>query len=95
MFIRMRTFRRRLDMSLLCPEGDYLVARSTLSWTQNSALRRDIRPHIAAGKSPSSRYGLRTKVMAETRKLAAMLAADVVGYSRLTGADDFSANFRA
>ena len=37
---------------------------------------------------PSSRYGLQRKVMAETRKLAAILAADVVGYSRLTGADE-------
>jgi class 3 adenylate cyclase len=51
-------------------------------------LKRDILCHIAAGKSPSSRYGLQRKVMAETRKLAAILAADVVGYSRLTGADE-------
>src|SRR6202789_3997218 len=28
------------------------------------------------------------RAMAETRKLAAILAADVVGYSRLTGADE-------
>src|SRR5262245_2296078 len=44
--------------------------------------------YISAGKSPLSRYGMRRKVMAETRKLAAILAADVVGYSRLTGADE-------
>ena len=45
-------------------------------------------PHISAGKGPSSRFELQRKVMAETRKLAAILAADVVGYSRLTGADE-------
>src|SRR5262245_13367580 len=48
--------------------------------------------HAAAGLTRYSRwcyFGLwRTEVMPETRKLAAILAADVVGYSRLTGADE-------
>ena len=34
------------------------------------------------------RYGLWRKVMTETRKLVAILAADVVGYSRLAAADE-------
>ena len=69
-------------------EATPLVGGSTISWIAGPALRHDILPHISAGKSPSSRYELRRKVMAETRKLAAILAADVVGYSRLTGADE-------
>jgi class 3 adenylate cyclase len=42
------------------------------------------------GPEPRTRaYGLfRQDFMTETRKLAAILAADVVGYSRLTGADE-------
>ena len=48
--------------------------------------------HAAAGLTQSSRwcyFGLwRMDVMPETRKLAAILAADVVGYSRLAGADE-------
>jgi class 3 adenylate cyclase len=56
---------------------------------QNSALRRDILRRIfLAGKTASSGYALWWEVMAECRKLAAILAADVVGYSRLTGADE-------
>src|SRR5271157_3666707 len=56
--------------------------------SQNSVLRRDILPHNSAGKNSPLRYGLWRKVMAETRKLAAILAADVVGYSRLAGSDE-------
>jgi adenylate cyclase len=41
-----------------------------------------------AGKYSPLRYGLWRKAMAETRKLAAILAADVAGYSRLAGADE-------
>jgi adenylate cyclase len=33
-------------------------------------------------------HGARGRTMAETRKIAAILVADVVGYSRLTGADE-------
>jgi adenylate cyclase len=55
---------------------------------QNSELRRDILPHISAGQNSPLRYGLRRNVMAESRKLAAILAADVVGFSRLAGADE-------
>jgi len=54
---------------------------------QNSVSRRDILAHVSAANSPL-RYGLWRKVMAETRKLAAILAADIAGYSRLTGADE-------
>jgi hypothetical protein len=45
---------------------------AAMLWVRNSPLR----------------YGLWRKVMTETRKLAAILAADVVGYSRLAGADE-------
>ncbi len=39
--------------------------------------------------SPDPSLGLwRKRVVTETRKLAAILAADVAGYSRLTGADE-------
>ena len=41
-------------------------------------------PRILAGRNSP----LWRNVMAETRKLAAILAADVVGYSRLAGADE-------
>jgi len=52
-------------------------------------LERDILLYISAGKNSPSRYGLwRKDFMAETRKLAAILAADVVGYSRLASTDE-------
>ena len=44
--------------------------------------------HASAGKNSLSRFGVWRKVMTETRKLAAILAADVVGYSRLAGTDE-------
>ena len=34
------------------------------------------------------RYGLSQNIMVETRKLAAILVSDVVGYSRLAGTDE-------
>ncbi len=48
---------------------------------QNSVLRRDILTPRFGGENSPLRCGLWRKVMAETRKLAAILAADVVGYS--------------
>ena len=45
-------------------------------------------PTFRRAKNSPLRYGLWRIDMAETRKLAAILAADVVGYSRLTGADE-------
>jgi len=45
-------------------------------------------PTRFGGQNSPLRHGLWQKVMAETRKLAAILAADVVGYSRLAGADE-------
>jgi class 3 adenylate cyclase len=51
-------------------------------------LRRDILPHVSAGGNSPLRYGIVAERMAETRKLAAILAADVVGYSRLAGSDE-------
>jgi len=47
-----------------------------------------ILPDFSAGKNSPLRYVLWRKVKAETRKLAAILAADVVGYSRLAGTNE-------
>jgi class 3 adenylate cyclase len=43
--------------------------------------------NVIRAMSPTLLYGKGT-AMAETRKLAAILAADVVGYSRLAGSDE-------
>jgi hypothetical protein len=65
------------------PEGD-IPSRSE---TGELGIECDILPSFRRAKAPH-RYGLQRNLMAETRKLAAILAADVVGYSRLAGADE-------
>jgi len=44
-------------------------------------------PHLGGAKLARF-YGLWRKIMSETRKLVAILAADIAGYSRLVGADE-------
>jgi adenylate cyclase len=53
---------------------------------RNSVLRRDILP--TSRRAKTRRSWIAVNVMTESRKLAAILAADVVGFSRLAGADE-------
>ena len=55
---------------------------------RRTRLKRDILPVILVGKKLAIAHGLWRKVMTESRKLAAILAADVAGFSRLAGADE-------
>src|SRR4051812_18462884 len=74
----------------------WLAARFAVARNGPNKKGRDrVKSRYGGQKNPKSCPGLRAKFvegktgkMNETRKLAAILAADVVGYSRLAGADE-------
>jgi class 3 adenylate cyclase len=50
--------------------------------------KRSMEAHHAQATATGDRSASATSTMTETRKLAAILIADIVGFSRLAGADE-------
>ena len=64
------------------------MVRGPEVWSRSSGACRDARSSCYNEANGTFDQGGFAPAMASTRRLAAILAADVAGYSRLTGADE-------